>query len=400
MGAQHNSGAATPKAALFTNGFRPFFLGAVLWAGVSMVLWILVLTGNATVPSAFDPISWHAHAMLFGYLGAVLPGFLLTAVPNWTARPALSGAPLAGLAMLWLAGRIATTVSAGLPPLPVAIVDLSGLALVALYLLREIVVSKNWRNLVVLTLISCLIGANGLFHWEAAHGAYAAGGTGFRLGLAVAIMLIVIIGGRVIPAFTRNWLVREDLPTRPATRPLLDKVTLALMALALAAWVYKPEWAGAGILLLAAASMLMAQLIGWRGYAARSEPLVWILHVGFGFAALGALALSLSILTPTFSDQISAQHLLMSGGVGIMTVAVMTRATLGHSGQSLTAGVGTLAIYVGVIGAVIARFSVGLAPDYATALLYVAGLLWCFGFFGMAVIYGPLLVLRPMAAQT
>lgn len=397
MGTTDISRVIFSKFSLFTNGFRPFFLGAVLWAGLSMGLWILVLASDVILPSAFDPITWHAHATLFGYLGAVLPGFLLTAVPNWTNRPALTGAPLAALALLWLAGRIATTASSGLPPLPIALIDLSGLTLVALYLLREIVISKNWRNLVILALISCLITANGLFHWEAAHGEYAAGGVGFRLGLAAAIMLIVIIGGRVVPAFTRNWLVREDLAARPASLPLLDKVAVVLMALVLLAWGFRPEWVGSGVLLLAGAVVLMVQLISWRGYAARSEPLVWILHVGFGFAALGALALSLSILIPIFFDQVSAQHLLMSGGVGVMTVAVMTRAALGHSGQSLTAGTGTLAIYVAIIGAVIARFSVGLAPDHATILLYLAGLLWCFAFFGIAIVYGPLLILQPKA---
>lgn len=388
---------ASQRLAFFANGFRPFFLGAALWAAISMLLWILTLTGHITLPSAFDPVSWHAHAMLFGYLGAVLPGFLLTAVPNWTDRPALAGAPLAGLAALWLAGRIATAVSVGSPPLLVAIIDLSGLSLVALYLLREIVVSKNWRNLVVFALSSCFIVANGRFHWEAAHGEYAAGGVGLRLGLAAAAMLIVIIGGRVTPAFTRNWLAREKRAARPAARPVLDKAAIVIMALALAAWVTAPEWRGAGVLLLAGGAILTAQLIGWRGFAARSEPLVWILHVGFGFAALGTLALGLATLAPAILERSAAQHLLMSGAVGVMTVAVMTRAILGHSGRALTASRGTLAIYAAIVGAVAVRFIAGLAPNYATVLLDLAGLLWGMGFLGIAAVYGPLLVFAPKA---
>ncbi len=166
--------------ALFTYGFRPFFLGAALWAALAMALWIAMLAGPLALPTAFDPVSWHAHEFLFGYLGAVIAGFLTTAVPNWTGRMPIVGWPLAALFATWVAGRIAIAVSAALTPGLAAAIDLVFPVLFALAIGREIVAGRNWRNLPVLGLLATFILANALFHWEAARGGYAAGGYGLR----------------------------------------------------------------------------------------------------------------------------------------------------------------------------------------------------------------------------
>ena len=204
--------------ALLTYGFRPFFLGAGIWAALAMALWIPMLSGHIALPTRFDPVSWHAHEFLYGYLSAVVAGFLLTSVPNWTGRLPIVGWPLGGLFALWLIGRLAVAVSSVLPVWLAAAADLSMLVALAAVLTREIVAGKNWRNLMVLGLLGVLILGNGVFHFEAARGDYAAQGYGLRLGLGAGLMLIAVIGGRIVPSFTRNWLVRRGegkLPVPP-----------------------------------------------------------------------------------------------------------------------------------------------------------------------------------------
>lgn len=377
--------------ALLTYGFRPFFLAAGLWAAVAMVVWVLMLIGILDLPSAFDPVSWHAHEMLFGYLGAVVAGFLLTAVPNWTGRLPVVGWPLAMLAALWLAGRIAVAFSAYLPALAVAVIDLSGLAALGGYLAREIIVGRNWRNLVVLAMLGVLLIANGIFHWQAARGDYAAHGVGLRLGLAAAIMLITVIGGRIVPSFTRNWLVKSGRSARPAPMGKPDKVSILATFLALGLWVAAPQSWPTGAMLLLAGVLQGFRLYRWCGLRTLSEPLVWILHVGYGFIPLGALALGVSILFPDRLAGIAAQHLWMAGAIGTMTLAVMSRAILGHTGQTLSAGGGTLAIYLAVIGAVLLRFIAGVFATLPSMILDLSGLLWFAGFTGFVILYGPAL---------
>jgi len=381
--------------AILTFGFRPFFLAAATWAALSMVLWVLMLTGALTLPTAFDPVSWHAHEFLFGYLSAVVGGFLLTAVPNWSGRLPVVGWPLVVLVGLWLAGRIAVTFSARWSPLGVAVIDLSGLVVLWGYLAREIVLGRNWKNLVVLAILSVLILANGIFHWEAAHELYAAAGIGLRLGLSAGIMLISLIGGRIVPSFTRNWLVKSGRSARPAAIGWFDKAALIVTLVALAFWVAAPELPSTGLLLLVCGAIQMARLWRWRGWQTLNEPLVWILHLAYAFVPLGALALASSILWPDRLGGIAAQHLWMAGAIGTMTVAVMTRATLGHTGQRLTAGPGTVSIYLAIIGAVLARFLAGLLPGQAWLLFDLAGGLWCLGYLGFVVLYGPALM-RPL----
>ena len=386
------SKAAASTHGFLSCGFRPFFLSAALWALLTMALWIATLTGRLKLPSAFDPVSWHAHEALFGYLGAVLAGFLLTAVPNWTGRPPLTGWPLAGLLALWILGRIAIATSEWLTPLSVALIDLSCLVVLVGYLLRETVAGRNWRNLVVIAIIGVFVAGNALFHREAAEDAYAASAYGLRIGLAAAIMMISVIGGRIVPAFTRNWLAARGSEALPATFGRLDGLALALTLLALAVWVAIPNAPETGYLLLASGIAQAARLTRWRGPDTGREPLLWILHVGYAFVPLGMLGVGAAILWPDTLASAPAQHLWMAGAIGIMTLAVMTRATLGHSGQELTAGPGTVALYLLVVASVLARLAGGVLPEHAMALWTLAGLLWCSGFAGFVLLYGRLLI--------
>ncbi|WP_343115865.1 NnrS family protein [Ostreiculturibacter nitratireducens] len=386
--------------ALFSYGFRPFFLGAGIWAALAMALWVAALTGRLSLPTHFDPVSWHAHEFLFGYLGAVVAGFLLTAVPNWTGRLPIIGAPLALLATFWVLGRVAVAVSAHLPPLAVAIADLSMPVLLALAIAREIVRGRNWRNLIVLALLAIMILGNGLFHWAVSQGQYAVDGAGFRLGLSGGVMMIAVIGGRIVPSFTRNWLVKRGEARLPAPSGRFDRVALLVLPAALAAWVAAPASAAAGTALLLAGVIHVARLARWRPVLTGGEPLVWVLHLGYAFLPAGALALGAAILWPALLPVSAALHLWLAGAIGMMTLAVMTRATLGHTGQALTAGHGTAALYLLLLVAVVARVCAGLYADWAKGLYDLAGLAWIGAFGGFAFIYGPLLLRRRSEGRT
>ncbi len=359
-----------------------------------------MLSGDLTLPTAFDPVSWHAHEFLFGYLGAVIAGFLLTAVPNWTGRLPIVGWPLGGLFALWLIGRAAVAVSLYLPPLGVALADLALPLALAAVIGREIVAGKNWRNLIVLAMLGVLTFGNAVFHWEAARGGYAAGGTGLRIGLGAVIMMIAVIGGRIVPSFTRNWLAKRApgrLPVPPMQR--FDKGTLLVLLLGLLAWVALPDHAMTAILLLLAGGLHLVRLARWAGDRTLAEPLVAVLHLGYAFLPLGAVAIAAEILLPGSLGMASAQHLWMGGAAGLMTLAVMTRATLGHTGQTLTAGPGTVVLYAALVGAVLARLAAGIWPDQAHLLHMVAGAGWIAAFGGFAVIYGPPLLRLPAAKR-
>lgn len=379
------------EPALLSYGFRPFFLGGAVWAAGAMILWVLMLTGLVDLPMRLDPISWHAHEFLFGALIAIVAGFLLTAVPNWTGRAPLTGWRLGALALLWLAGRAVILLSAGLPWSVVVIIDLAFPVILGAFILREIIAGKNWKNLVVLGLLAMFALANALFYLDAAQGRFAAQGVGLRLGLGAAIMMIALIGGRIVPAFTKNWLVSRGDPARPApVMQTFDKVALLLTLGALLLWVVWPHSPVSGIALLLMGVLHIVRLGRWCGWRTSAEPLVLVLHVGYAFLPLGALALAADVLLPGAIGAGAAQHLWMAGAIGLMTLAVMTRATLGHTGRKLTAGTGTLAIYGMLIASVVLRCFSPLWPDLP--LLEGAAVMWVGAFGGFALLYGPLML--------
>jgi uncharacterized protein involved in response to NO len=253
--------------ALFSYGFRPFFLFGAAWALVAMLIWLATLTGRLELPSRFDPVSWHAHEFLFGYLGAVLAGFLLTAVPNWTGRLPIVGWPLAALTLLWIAGRITVLVSNHLPVGMAATVDLAFPIVLAAFILREIVAGKNWRNLVVFALLTSFTLANALYHLEQMYSGFAAQGYALRFALATVVLMVAVIGGRIIPSFTRNWLARKQNPARPAP-PMqgFDKLTLLTSVPILMCWTVLPSAAMTGLGLFVFGALHLVRLARWKGH--------------------------------------------------------------------------------------------------------------------------------------
>lgn len=382
--------------AILGHGFRPFFLLGAVWAAAAMALWLAHLAAALALPGPFTPTDWHAHALLFGYAGAAIAGFGLTAVPNWTGRLPIVGWPLAGLVALWLAGRAATSLPLGLPWGAVLAADLAlPVALVAA-LGREIVAGRNWRNLAVAGLIALFAAGQALFHLEARAGG-AAQGAGLRLGLAAAVMLIALIGGRIVPSFTRNWLAARGVTSWPVPAGRADAAVLALTGAGLVAFVLAPAHPLAAALAGLAGAANLWRLSRWQGHRTAAEPLVWVLHLAFGFVGLGFLAIGAA--AAGWMPDAGARHLWLAGAVGLMTLAVMTRASLGHTGRPLQATRAITALYLALALAALARPAQALWPQ-VPGLLELAALGWIAAFGGFAALYWPILTRpRPLSPR-
>ncbi len=378
--------------ALFSYGFRPFFLGAGLWAALSILLWLPQYFGEIVLPTALSPPDWHSHEMIYGYGGAVIAGFLLTAIPNWTGRLPVNGYSLALLCALWLAGRIAILLSARIGRDAAAIVDIAFLLALAVVAAREIIAGRNWRNLRVLLVVAVLIAGNIIFHLESS--SYGVADYGPRVGLAAIILLVTLVGGRIVPSFTRNWLARQGPGPLPAPFSRFDMVSMLTGAIALAAWVLNRSHEATGLLLLASAMLHTMRLGRWRGDRAVSERLVLILHVGYAFVPLGFLLTGLAALWPMVPAS-AGVHAWGAGAVAVMTLAVMTRASLGHTGRPLVATPVTQLIYLLAILAALLRIVAAFEPS--KTLLHLAAFAWEGAFVGFVVAYGPLLARRPPA---
>ena len=374
--------------AIFSVGLRPFFLFSALWAAIAAPLWLYAFLSGGPVG-----LSWHVHEMLFGYTGGVVVGFLLTAVPNWTGRLPVVGTPLALLFGLWLAGRAAMLAMALNADLASEVWPLiiDGLFLFAMagVVWREVLAGQNWRNVPVAVMVTLFALANAGFHLEAGAGGVANLST--RLGLAVVALLIAVIGGRVTPSFTRNWQTKRGGPL-PAVAGRLDVVTLAVTAAGLVAWSVAPTHPAAGALLLAAGGLNLVRLIRWRGDATVAEPLVWILHLGYLWLAAGLFFTGLSVAAPGLVPPSVGVHALTAGAIGVMTLAIMTRASRGHTGRPLAAGRIEVLIYVLINAAALTRVTGGLLPTLYQPLLMVSAGLWSAAFLAFVVGYGPMLL--------
>jgi uncharacterized protein involved in response to NO len=378
------------RIALWSYGFRPFFLAAALWACIAMVLWIGLLSGWWTFAGGYGVIAWHAHEFLFGYIAAVMTGFLLTAIPNWTGRFPLQGKPLLALFVLWLAGRAAMLAVDEIGTIAAAIVDCAYLVTLTAVITREIVAGSNWRNLRVGVLVALTAVANIVFQAEVV--IYAAPTYGLRLAVAAIVGLIMVVGGRITPSFTSNWLTRQGIGKRPAPLDRFDIASIAFAALALVAWIAAPDWDGTAALLLLMAIAQAARLSRWAGTQTWREPILFVLHVGYAFVPVGALMLSLSILWPRIVPASGALHAWTTGAMGIMTLAVMTRATLGHTGRDVLSTPMTTVIYGAMLLATLVRVAAPLVPAIYYEALLVAGLAWLSAFGIFLLIYGPMLV--------
>lgn len=374
--------------ALFSFGFRPFFLFGAVWGALATPVWIAAYAHGGALASAGIGIDWHVHEMAFGFVGAIVAGFLLTAVPNWTGRLPVVGLRLAILFGLWLAGR------AGMLLIPVlgawaGAADIVFLTVFAVVIWREVLAGRNWRNLPVAVMVSLIAVADAGLHLSHEAGL----GLFLRLALAVVAMLLALIGGRVTPSFTRNWQLKRGgpLPAPPGGR--FDRLVLPVTAAVLIAWTAAPDSGATGAALLLAGGLNLVRLARWRGWATTAEPLVLILHLGYLWLPVALILLGLSsALMPDIRS--AGVHALTTGAMGVMILAMTTRASRGHTGRPLTAGWGTSLLYLLVNLAAAARVGAGLWPEIQLAALIVSTLSWSAAFGGFALIYGPMLLRR------
>jgi uncharacterized protein involved in response to NO len=384
--------------ALLSYGFRPFFLLGSVYAGLEVLAWLPMFQGELSLGTAFSGVDWHVHEMLFGYVAAVIAGFLFTAIPNWTGRLPLQGGPLLVLVLVWLAGRVAVALSAEIGWLAAALIDIAFLALMAAAVAREIVAGKNWRNLKIVAVLALLAVTNLAFHLEAHVEGVASYATRFGIGLV--ILLIMIVGGRIVPSFTRNWLARQDPGRLPAPFDRFDVACMVLSAASLLLWAIRPDGRATAALHAAAGVANAVRLARWAGDRTIADRLVLILHVGFAFVPLGFLLNALAAIGGIAPS--AGVHAWTVGAIGIMTLAVMSRATLGHTGQPLSASPGLQAVYALVAIAALARIAAAVLPDWSMALLHLAAFAWAAAFLGFAGLYAPLLCLpkRPSPGGT
>jgi uncharacterized protein involved in response to NO len=273
--------------AVLSYGFRPLFLLAGVFAVLSVGLWLPEFEGEISIPTTFSPVAWHAHEMLYGYLSATMSGFLLTAIPNWTGRLPIQGRPLALLVALWLAGRVAIATSAHLGWALTMLVDCSFLLAFVAATSREVLAGRNFRNLKVVALVSVLLMGNLTFHLEAHRTGNA--DYGMQIGIAGMVMLVMVIGGRIIPSFTRNWLARQTDGRMPVAFNRFDSVAIGISALALLGWVVLPAAHVTSIILAAAGLVQLARLARWAGDRTWRDRLVLVLHVAYLFVPVGFL---------------------------------------------------------------------------------------------------------------
>ncbi|TGY90147.1 hypothetical protein E5163_03200 [Marinicauda algicola] len=375
--------------ALFSYGFRPFFLFGALWAAVSPLLWMHAYAGGDAMVGAAPALAWHVHEMLFGFIAAVVAGFLLTAVPNWTGRLPVMGWPLAGLFVLWATGRAAMVFYDELG-LAAAAIDSAFLLVLVGLLGREVVTGGNAKNIPVVVFASLFALANVGFHaalalgldWRPAQG----------VAIAVIAMLIALIGGRIVPSFTRNWMVQQGKDHLPAPMGLYDRASLLALGLALIVWISLPfDWF-TGALLLIAGAMHAVRVLRWKGWRTGAEALVCILHVGYAWLPLALVLMGVAMIAPGLVPASAALHALTAGAMGTMTLAVMTRASLGHTGRERKADLWTGAIYALVVLGALIRVAAPIGLGQAQfAALGVSAALWSGAFALFVVRYGPIL---------
>ncbi|WP_428643960.1 NnrS family protein [Roseibium sp.] len=388
---------------LFSAGFRFYFLAAGVFSVFAMLVWTLWLgllaTGEtvAPLPMAMMPQLWHAHEMVYGYTAAVMAGFFVTAVPNWTGTKEAGRNFVTISGLVWLAGRLAVWFSAVIDPIIVAVIDLAFVPVLSTAILGRLAQKSQTRNMVFMALLTALFAGNLLMHLDWIGWTEGTAEAGVRIGIFTAAAMIAVIGGRVVPAFTRNALLREgNEEALPVSRPWLDKAGILLpVAAILGNLPFVPE-AIFGWLCLAAGGVTLARLAGWQGWRTLNSPIVWILHAAFLLLGAGYLAYGAALVSGAF-DAIAALHLLAAGAIGSMTLAMMTRASLGHAGKPLKVSPPIALAYVCVIAAALVRAFGLLIFDYFEVMI-VSGGLWILAFGLFTRIYFPILT-TPRASK-
>ncbi len=383
--------AQPQRFALFDYGFRPFFLLCGLYGLVIVPLWLFRFA-HASVPFGTLPgMYWHAHEMLFGFVVAAIAGFLLTAVPSWTGSRGFAGRPLIALVALWLAGRVAMALVDSMPFWIAAGIELSLLPMLLALLAPPIVRARN-RNLPILAVVTVFWLIDAAFMRAVQTGDVLLAAGAARVGIDLVLILVVVIGGRIVPAFTSNSLRRAGAEALPVTRGWIEGAAIGSVVLIALCDLVSPASVATGVLAAIAAVAHAARLAGWRSFRVRGEPILWALHVAYAWIPLG-LALQALWLLGDFGFAAKWQHAITYGAFGTMILAVMTRASLGHTGRPLVvARPIAMAYALLTLGGLLRVFGGAWTPDYYLVALTASGLAWTLAFLIFVWIYGPILM--------
>ena len=382
--------------ALFSFGFRPFFLLASIWAALAVPLWMLALFGAGEDMAAIFTRDWHVHEMLFGYTGAVIVGYMIVAGANWTGHYPVAGRSVVLLVSLWIAGRAAMLAISALGPVA-AVVDAAFLVLFALAMWREQLAASNWRSLAPCIVISLLAIADIGFHARMI--APELGPASERMALGLIAFLIALMGGRLVPSFTSNWMMQRKIKGTLPPPGRFDQAIVGMTGAAVLLWLLLPSSLLTGILLILVGIGLLVRLLRWRGWTAARDGMVLILHLGYFWCALGLGLLGASILTPVHVPVTAAVHALTAGSIGVMTLAMMTRTSRSHTGRERRADEVTLVIYALVNVAAAMRVLAPFAIPIHLELLGLSAACWSLAFALFALSYGPMLT-RPWRRRT
>ncbi len=369
---------------MFSAAFRPFFLLAGLWSALAVPVWLCAYAAGLALPSAFPPVVWHVHEMVFGFGFASVTGFLLTAIPNWTGRLPLRGAPLAALALLWLAGRVAVHAAEWIPRPLVVIVDCALLPALSAMLFATIASARKRMFWWTLPPLFAFAAANLVFHLANPQ-------WGLLLGVHALAFLFTLYGGLFIPAFTRRYLHARGERAGAILMPLEYATALAMVVFACADLLgAPPRWTAAAA--LAAAAVHAWRFARWRGWRTASEPLLWCIHLGYAWLIAALVLRALAEVAPQVPRD-AWVHAFTLGAYGMLKIGLMTRVVLRHTGRPLKASAAMQVAFLMVFAASLLRlaFSVHGLGDWALA---VSALLWAAAFLAYLMLHGPMLV-RP-----
>jgi len=373
------------------SGFRPFFMGASLCASASLALWLHWLILREPAPGNWPGLYWHGHEMVFGFVSAAIAGFALTAVPNWTGSRRLRGAQLGGLFAVWAAGRIAMWSAAWLPAVGVAFVDLLFLPLLAIAVGVPIVQARKPRNYPVVGILVALALGNLAMHLDILQRAPGLARQGLYAALYLAVLLLALISGRIVPLFTRNRLRRVGREGEVVSSPALERVLAATLILGFGLDLAGGAGGLRACVLVLGGLLLALRQWRWGSWAVRDRPILWVLHVGHAWLAIGLVLRGLAAWTPSVPGA-AGLHALGAGAIGTMVIGVMSRVSLGHTGREIEADrITTLAYGLVILGAAIRVVAAILAGKFYLHGVVLGGALWGAGFLVFLIAYAPML---------
>lgn len=378
------------RGALFSYGFRPFFLLGGAYALIMIPWWVYRFAHANAAFGGLPAMYWHAHEMIYGFVMAAIAGFLLTAVPSWTGERGFAGKPLIAAVLLWMAGRLAMSLSTEIPFWVLAVAELALVPWLIVLLAPPILRTRN-RNLPLLAvlLVLWIIDVAFLAGMARADAALAAGST--RLAIDFVLILITVIGGRIVPAFTANALRRRGEEPNLVTRAPLEYTVIGLMVAVAVADVIAPVGVVSGVLAALAALAHIGRLSGWRSFRTGGEPVLWIMHVAYAWLPLG-LALKAFAILGDAGWASRWQHALATGVIATMILAVMTRTALGHTGRPLVVSPAIAVAYLLLtLTALLRTFGVAWFPAHYPLTLTVSAVTWAASFGIFLVVYTPIL---------